>query len=410
MFQRAALVASVLAPLCSAAAGAQATIITIDEAVSLALARHPGVSAADAEVAIAHGERVGARAFAFNPSVTSSVGPATGLDTSLTRFQFGLSQSLELGGKRTWRRRGADYRVLAAQSRRDRQRALVAWNARRAFLLALIARDRLATAIEADSVGQALRSAAVDRLALGAGTQLELNVATAAHARDRRVRFDAERQLASALFELGGAIGARAGDSIEPRGDVPRFAATSGAVDSLVTLAVRQRPDFAATRADRNSALSGVRYAQALVWPNPELGISTGREEDFRVTQFSVSLPFPLWNRSRGEVAVALASSDRARVAEDSARRALEFEVRDAHQAFLKAVASREAFDAEVIERLAENLTLADESFRAGKISLYVFNTIRRDLVDARLAYLDALAETVERRYALALAVGEPWE
>lgn len=410
MIRRAALIAPVLALLHSAVARAQARSITIEEAVSLALARHPGVRASEADIAIARGELVAARTLAFNPSITGSIGPATSVDTSLTQFQFGISQPLELGGKRAWRRRSADYHVEAAQARRDRQRALVAWNARRTFLLALIGGERAATAAEADSVGQALRAAATDRLALGAGTQLELNVAAAAHARDRRLRLDAERQLASALFELGAAVGAGAGDMLVPQGAVPRYEAGLTTADSLVSMALRQRTDFAATRAQRNAAESSVRLARALIWPDPAIGVSTGREEDFRVTQFTVSIPFPLWNRSRGEVAVAAASLDRARITEDSAQRALEFEVRDAHQALARAIASREAFDTEVIERLTENLVLADESFRAGKISLFAFNTIRRDFVDARLAYLDALAETVERRYALALAVGEPWE
>ena len=58
------------------------------------------------------------------------------------------------------------------------------------------------------------------------------------------------------------------------------------------------------------------------------------------------------------------------------------------------------------VNRLAENITLASESFRSGKIGLLVFNTVRRDLVDARLDYLDALADVAERRYALQLAIG----
>ena len=60
----------------------------------------------------------------------------------------------------------------------------------------------------------------------------------------------------------------------------------------------------------------------------------------------------------------------------------------------------------ETVNRLAENITLASESFRSGKIGLLVFSTVRRDLVEARLAYLDALADLAERRYALQLAIG----
>lgn len=410
MFRRAISIASVLALSGSPPAQGQASTITIEEAVRLALARHTAVRTAQADIAIARGELTSARALALNPSMVGSVGPAVGFDTTRTRFQFGFSQPLELGGKRSSRRRGAELRVEAAEARAARQRALIAWNARRTFYLALIARERAAAAAEADSVGAALRSAATERLNLGAGTQLELNVATATYARDRRLRLDAERQLASALFEFRTAIGAQVVDSVLPTGTVPRFADPLPPADSLLGIAMRQRPDLAAVRAERGSAEAAMRFARALIWPDPEVGVTTGREEDLRITQLTVSFPLPLWNRSRGDVQAATATVDRSRIIEDSARRAIELEVRDAHQAFVRAIASREAFDADVIDRLAENLLLADESFRAGKISLYVFNTIRRDLVDARLAYLDALAETVERRYVLALATGEPWE
>ncbi len=47
-----------------------------------------------------------------------------------------------------------------------------------------------------------------------------------------------------------------------------------------------------------------------------------------------------------------------------------------------------------------------ERSLRAGKISLLEFNVVRRDLVDARLGYLDALADLVEARSTLELALG----
>lgn len=399
-----------LALLFSTTADGQQRSITLREAVTRALASHPDARAADADVAIARGELTSARVRAPNPGFAAEFGPATNRDTSLRSVRFGLSQTVELGGKRRYRSSGAGFRLEAAESRRTRLRAVIAWRAQRAFFLALVARDRLATAAEADTVGLALLTAAQDRLQLGSGTQLEVNVAAAAHARDRRTRLDAERQLATAQFELRAAIGAAISDSLIAEGDLPKFALASASVESVLAESLRRRPDFAAVRAERNAAEAGQGLARSLIWPDPGIGVSSGRAEDFNVTVFSISLPFPVWNRNQGATAAASASLDRARVAEDSARRAVELEVRDAHQALARAIASRDAFEVQVIDRLTENLSLARESFQAGKISLFTYNIIRRDLVESRLAYLDAMAETVERRYALALATGEPWE
>ena len=410
MFGRVFIVAPTLVLLLSGAAGAQAPTITLREAITRALASHPDLRAAGADVAVSRGELLTARTNPFNPSLTWSVEPAVPAGGSVVNYQIGIAQTVELGGKRAARRGAAALRLQAAEERRTRQRTIVAWRVQHAFNLALIARQRALVAIEADSVGLALRAAAQDRLTLGQATQLEFNVAAAAAARDRRVRLKAESDLVSTLIAFRAALGVAPDDPVVPFDSVPRFNARPTSPDSLIALALRQRTDLAALRAERGAADADARFASRLWWPDPELGISTGREENLRRTLLGVSVPFPLWNRGQGQRAVAAAVADRARVAEDSSVRAIQREVADAHQALRSALASLDAFGTEIIERLSENLALARESFEAGKISLYTYNTIRRDLVEARLAYLEALTDAVDRRYALALAVGEAWE
>jgi cobalt-zinc-cadmium efflux system outer membrane protein len=58
------------------------------------------------------------------------------------------------------------------------------------------------------------------------------------------------------------------------------------------------------------------------------------------------------------------------------------------------------------VDRLGENLALARQALAAGKIGLLEFSIVRRDLVETRLAYLDALAEAVTARAALVAAIG----
>ena len=413
MFGRVHRVAPTLVLLLTGAAGAgaQAPTVSLREAISRALVNHPDLRAAGADVAISRGELVTARTNPFNPSLTWSVEPTVRPGASLTNYQIGIAQVIEVGGKRAARRGAAKLRLQAAEERRARQRTIVAWRAQHTFNLALVARQRALVAIEADSVGLALRAAAQDRLTLGQATQLEFNVAAAASARDRRVRLKAESDLVSTLIAFRAALGVAPDDPLVPFDSVPRFNANPTSPDSsLIAVALRQRRDLAALRAERGAADADEHLASKLWWPDPELGLSTGREESLQRTLLGVSVPFPLWNRGQGQRAVTAAVADRARVAEDSAVRAIQREVADAHQALRSALASLDAFGGEIIERLSENLSLARESFEAGKISLYTYNTIRRDLVEARLAYLEALTDAVDRRYALALAVGEAWE
>ncbi|HJU47832.1 MAG TPA: TolC family protein, partial [Gaiellaceae bacterium] len=93
-------------------------------------------------------------------------------------------------------------------------------------------------------------------------------------------------------------------------------------------------------------------------------------------------------------------------VTEEAARQSVQREVRGAFRALGLAREAVEGFDRDVVGSLGDNVSLARESFRAGKISLFDFNLLRRDLVETQLAYLDALTELVEARYALELATG----
>ncbi len=381
--------------------------ITLPDAHRVALERHPRIGAAEAEVARARGLLAAARTFAPNPTGSLTIGPASTADTTLTSYQVGLSQTIELGGKRRWRSRGAQERVRVAEALLTLERRTVGWEVERTFRLSQIARERVEAARDADSAGQRLLVAARERLALGAGTQLDLNVAAAAAARDRRSRLGTEQGYRAARAAFATALGAGGPDSLVPAdAGFPTLPAVAVTEDQLVALALAGRPDLQALAAGVEALEADVRLAGALGWPDPEIGVSAGKAEDFRVTLFSIALPLPLWSRNAGGRAAAVAERDRGRIALAAARQAAEREVRLAYQAYQSALEAERAFDRDAVARLGENLALAQESFRAGKINLIAYSQVRRELVDARLAHLDALAELVGAWHALQLATG----
>lgn len=382
--------------------------ISLPDAQRHALGSHPRIRAAEAEVARARGLLATARTFAPNPTGSLTIGPASTADTTLTSYQVGLSQTIELGGKRRWRSRGAQERVGVAEALLTQERRIVGWEVERAFRLSQIARERVEAARDADSAGQRLLVAARDRLALGAGTQLDLNVAAAAAARDRRSRLGTEQGYRAALAAFAAALGAGGADSLRPAdAGLPTLPVATVTEDELVGVALAGRPDLQALAAGVEALEADVRLAGALGWPDPEIGVSAGKAEDYRVTLFSLALPLPLWSRNSGGRAAAGAERDRGRIALAAARQAAEREVRLAYQAYQSALEAERAFDRDAVARLSENLALAQESFRAGKINLIAYSQVRRELVDARLAHLDALAEVVGAWHALQLAAGQ---
>ena len=385
---------------------AQTPGITLADALRRAQEANPDLRIARSEAAAAQGIARGARRFTFNPEIGVELGRLRETGGHRSAYSLGLSQRFELGGKRGSRIRAEDQRVLAAESRVARRGQEVGARVTLAFGLAQIARLRVSTAQEAEQVAAQLKAAADERLALGAGTQLEVNVAAAVASRERRARLEAERAYASALFALASAIGLPAAESPEPAGELVLPTPEERPESLLVGLALAQRRDLRAAIADREAASWNLRLARGLAWPDPALGANLIRE-DIRLLSFGLSFPLPLLNQAQGPRAEARGFFEQAAINEEALRREVTREVRDAYQAYTRAREAQAGFDREAVERLSENLRLAEESFRAGKIGLLVFSTVRRDLVEARLAYLDATSDLIERRIALALATGE---
>jgi cobalt-zinc-cadmium efflux system outer membrane protein len=389
--------------------------IPLDEALRRAREQHPDLRVAEAELRAAEGELRGARTYSFNPEVSFSAGREEnpGSPGSAPSHAFALDQTLELG-KRGPRIAAAEARVGAAQARLDQVRVGVLARARRAYLLAQAADERLSTAREAEGVAQELREFAAERLRLGAGTQLQSNVAAAGAGKARSDRLAAERRRRVALAELAAAIAAPPGELVEPTGSFPSLPPPPGTPEEFVARAKAQRPDLRAARQERLAAASDLSLAGRLRIPDPTLGVSYGNAKhppaeaspQERTLLFGVTLPLPFFNRNQGGIAVARALESRSIAIEQAQEQNVEREARAAYDAYRIAHEAAFSFDRDVIDRMHENLELARESLRAGKISLLEFNVVRRDLVDTRLGYLDALAELVEARAALELAAG----
>lgn len=391
------------------AAPAEAGTITLAEALRLAEDRNPEVKQLAADVQAAQGGLVGARLFPYNPELGARAGPTFSGKDTLVDYEVSLSQTVELGGKRGHRIEGAQARAAAAGLRLEAARRQLAARVRRAYYLALVARTRVEATREAESVAADLEAAAQDRMRLGAGTQLELNVATAVLGRARRDRLVAERRYRETLADFAATLGAPGAAVVEPTDEpLPDFGVPSVTEDEFVERALARRSDLPALARDRAAAEADVALAGSQVVPDVSMGASyaTDSLDSGKTVLFGLSIPIPVLNRNQGGRAVAAAALSRAEISEATARREAERGARAAFRIYGLAGEAVRGFDREVVDKLKENLDLARESVRTGKIGLLLFNSVRRDLVDTRLAYLDALSELVEARAALELAAG----
>ncbi len=401
------IVASVaLAVLLQGGGGAaDAETITLREALKLADS-HPQLQLANAGVEGAEGRRSQAGTINYNPEFSGGVGPRLGGSETVLDFEVGLSQTLELGGKRHHRLKTASALLRAAKLREGRTRQLVALRIRYSFAVAAVAKRVLKTTQEAEDVAIEVKDTSDERLARGAGNLLEVNLAAAGVGRARRRRLEAQQSLINAEYELSSAVGMKTSVRLEAAGETDIARPSVPPLEALVERAFEHRSDLAAMKAEHTAAAASVRLASSLATPNLSLGASYAHEEGTDQVLATLSIELPLWNRNKGGRAAARADRTKARVAVDYFERELRRQVHRAEANYQATRQTVEAFDQDTVGKLSTTLDLTRESFERGKISMLEFNLLRTEFVAVRLAYWESVQEEIQARFELERAVG----
>ncbi len=244
-------------------------------------------------------------------------------------------QLVEVGGKRSARKRSAAASLDAADARLEDTRRTLRADVVRAYVSAALAEE--SARIGRESAGYLQDEARIAEVRWKAGdiSQSDLEQIEIAAT---RLELDAKSAEAEALAQR---------ISLEFLLGAARPAGTVVLADSLDSLASRQgppppapggeRPDLAAARADLRRAENDLRLQRALRVPDPTVLLQFEHEPPDRpnTVGLGLSFPLPLWNRNGGAVAAAEAGRE---AAERNVKRALA-------QAASEIAASRAAYD-----------------------------------------------------------------
>ena len=174
----------------------------------------------------------------------------------------------------------------------------------------------------------------------------------------------------------------------------------------LETQALAQRADLQAARAELEAARARQRLATREALPSPRLGVTYSREEEAQIVQGTLGLELPLVQRNQAARGVAAARLAQAEQALQTLERAVRMEVRLATERYQTASAAADAYGGGVLAALEENLALVNEAYRAGKVDFFELLVIRREALDARRDYIEALEELNAAGAQLKRAVG----
>jgi cobalt-zinc-cadmium efflux system outer membrane protein len=387
-----------------ARAAEETTQVTLDEAVVLLRRQSPELLAGALKVRAAQGDVTTARLYP-NPTLSFGAGnfpigrtnpPGIGAGDTVNE-QVGIGQELVLWGKRGERIAAAHGRVAAAGAERaDLDRRLV-FEVRARFVRTLVAGERLRLARE--NLTHYRETVRVSRERADAGeisaAQYD-KIALEQRGFEHEVA-DAEIERRQAVAELLPLLGLDVADLV-PVGEL-RLPAARTDTDTLVSEALRRRPDLTAAEREAEAAEAALRLARAERWPNVTVGVQYTHDE-FQVagnlanslgTNFS--LPLPLVNRNQGEIQRAEAEALIARREVQKLRLGIPQEVRTAVTSYTVAGERVRRFEEAFLRQSEDARRAAEVSYREGAISLLEFVEAERTFIQTQRDHLDALLD-----------------
>ena len=316
---------------------------------------------------------------------------------------LGIDQLIELGGKREARILAGEADVNAAQLRNRQVVVDFGYDLALAYAAAEVAQARV-TLLE-DALMAAQEDLRAARALVDAGREADFRAV------------QAEAAVGAAQADLEGArAGAQSAFSVlASLAGVPQ--PYSGVDSSLLPLANNLSPPperlplvtpaVAAATAERDAAMRRVFVEQTRAVPDVTASLSVRRLTGDNATAFvgALSVPLPLFDKNRGNIAAALGQRDAAEARLGQARL-------EAENGYRSAVAQAAAANARLAagtqaEMAAEEAArLASVGYDAGRTPLIELLLARKNLTAAQASELEARLARIEAEAALARLLG----
>jgi cobalt-zinc-cadmium efflux system outer membrane protein len=366
----------------------------------------PRLAASEADVRRAEGLSEQARARP-NPSVSlmtenvTGSSPYRGFGRAETTLQY--NHTLEMGGKRAARIEAGEAGVAASRARDHDGRVAYAYDLALAYATAEAADRRIALADDEVEEGQADLHAA--RALVDAGKEARLRALQAETSlNEAKVALDlAKANRIAAFARLSALAGVETPFASLSQSVLETGPKTSlmGPVDPLTS------PYYLAAQAEREAANRRLTAERRRAAPDVTASIGVRRLEYDGATAFlgSLSLPLPIFDRNRGNIAASRAEADAADARLAMARNEAQAEAQ-ASAAQWSAATARVTAAQGAQATADETYRLARIAYESGKSSIIELLAARHGLAVTRGSVLDARFAEFEARARLARLAG----
>lgn len=380
--------------------------LTLEEAIGLAKRNHPRLQEAAAITRrTAAAERV-AHAYT-NPSLEVYQGEQYGKPVATPGIpgllqHYAAYQAIEIPSERRARRRAAQSALESSQFAQQSVLLSVVGDTKHAFYNALRRREEIEHAQENLQLVDDLRRRVEVSVNVGEEGRLELTRAEAELGRARFEVTSAQLEYANAIALLRVTIAGDGDADLDPRGEFePRIVMPT--LKQLRELVLATHPVIAASQADIQAALANLDHQRALRIPQPIAFAEFEEQPDLRFWRTGVTVPIPLWDRRKGQIGEAKATTSQAAALLYQRTLELVSALERAYGQYQLADEQATSLESGSLRAAVSAVDAAKAAYRFGERGIVevldaqrVLQSVRGDLVDAQFARQSALVDLEE--------------
>jgi cobalt-zinc-cadmium efflux system outer membrane protein len=392
--------AAVLFPLVGACSGQNATRITLDQAIDLALAHNHSLKATRTQILQNQAQEITAN---LRPN------PTLGLDTQFIpffspqdfsgdnlnntqQFDIGVGYLFERGHKRQRRLQAArDQTAVTRAQVADAERTL-AFNVGQQFVSVLLAESTLQFAIENLKGFQQTVDISETQLKagyIGEGDYLKIKLQLLQFQTDVSSARLAKVQALVGLREFLGYNAVPADYDVE--GDLA-YRPLKGNLEDLQSRALRERPDFRAAELGITAAQSQILLAKA----NAKVDVNGTYDFDHvsgeNTASLFASFELPIFNRNQGEIARTGHAFTQAQEQQNAASDTVLSDVANAYEALRSNEEVLQLYTSGYLKQAQDSRDISEYAYKRGAASLLDFLDAERSYRSVQLGYRQALA------------------
>lgn len=385
------------------------SVLTLDVLVAEAIRDNPELHSLEADVAAARGEVVTARTWE-NPQISITPGVyradnGGGAYSTDAHVGFELNQTILFPGKRALLRAVAEKNVESRGLALAGFRTQLAIQVRRAFYELLAARELIKLQEQRLTLAQSFTKAAKKKVEGGFAPEFEQIKAEVELAAAQKALRATQAQAAVAHTALNSLAGRKPDAQL----------ALAGALDETISIpdeamllnqALERNPSLKIQQAEVERTGLSLALTKKSRLPDFTVGPTVEYQQPEQVYGFGISLPLPLWNNKKGEIATATAEQKRALAELEQLQREIQ---RDATTGLQNLTAAKESlafYTSALRDKLKTSLDAAAQTYSQGQMPLLLYLETQRTYFDTEADYFDSLQKIFEARAELESATG----